>query len=211
MTQGKNMAIFNRLSVLFLAGLLFSVPVQAQQWYQVELVVFEQLSSSSDEQSPVLPPSDPANVTPQTSNNKIQPARRESLAGIAERLRNSANYRVLGYHSWQQSAISKNASPRVAIDGERLSGHIRFYKSSYLHAELDLWLQDDSQRSAGDAAFQGPRYPNLRESRRLRSKEVHYFDHPRFGAILQLIPVNTPDAVLASMQGSESYALPESE
>ena len=69
------------------------------------------------------------------------------------------------------------------------TGHA--YKSSYLHSELDLWLQDSSRHSTGDDEFQGPRNPNLRESRRLRSKEVHYFDHPRFGAILQLIPVGS--------------------
>ncbi len=201
------MAFFNRFSMLLLSGLLFSLPAQAQQWYQVELVVFEQLNPSTDEQSPVMPPRDAAAVTPQTANSKIQPASRESLAGIAERLRNSANYRVLSYQSWQQSALSKRASQLIAIDGERLSGHIRVYKASYLHSELDLWLQDGNRRSAGDDEFQGPRYPNLKESRRLRSKDVNYFDHPRFGAILQLIPVSTPDAALASIQGSESYSL----
>ena len=185
------MAFLYRFSMLLLSGLLFSLPAQAEQWYQVELVVFEQLKPSTDEQSPLMPPLDPAAVTPQTTNSKIRPASRESLAGIAERLRNSANYRVLSYQSWQQSALSKHASQRIAIDGERLSGHILVYKSSYLHSELDLWLQDSSRRSAGDDEFQGPRNPNLRESRRLRSKEVHYFDHPRFGAILQLIPVGS--------------------
>ncbi|MDT8309821.1 MAG: CsiV family protein [Methylophaga sp.] len=203
------MVISKRLSILLFTGLLLSMPAHAQQWYQVELVVFEQLNPATDEQWPVMPPMDPSAVTPKTANGKIQPANRESLAGVAERLRNSANYRVLSYHSWQQSVLNKNASLKVAIEGERLSGHIRVYKSSYLHSELDLWLQDGSQRSVGDDAFQGQRYPNLRESRRLRSKELHYFDHPRFGAILQLIPVSTPDAALASIQGSESYSLSE--
>ncbi len=201
------MVFFNRFSILLLSGLLFSLPAQAQQWYQVEVVVFEQLNPATDEQSPVMPPRDPATETPQTANSQIQPASHESLAGIAERLRNSANYQVLSYQSWQQSAVSKYASQRVAIDGERLSGHVRVYKASYLHSELDLWLQDDSRRSAGDDEFQGPRYPNLKESRRLRSKELHYFDHPHFGAILQLTPVDTPDAALSSIQGSESYSL----
>ena len=203
------MAISKRLSILFFTGLLISLPAHAQQWYQVELVVFEQLNPASDEAWPVMPPGDAAGVSPQTASKKIQPAKKELLSGVAERLRNSANYRVLSHQSWQQSALSKRASIPVTVDGERLTGQIRVFKSAYLHSELDLWLQDGGRRSAGDDAFQGPRYPNLKESRRLRSKEVHYFDHPRFGAILQLIPINTPDAVLASMQGSESYDLPE--
>lgn len=185
------MAISKRLSILFFTGLLLSLPAHAQQWYQVELVVFEQLNPTTDEQWPVMPPSNLAAVTPQTANSKIQPANRESLAGIAERLRNSANYRVLSYQSWQQSALSKNASPLVAIEGERMSGAVRVYKSSYLHSELDLWLQDGGQRGRADNGdFQGPRYPNLKQSRRVNSKALHYFDHPRFGAILQLIPVS---------------------
>lgn len=188
------MVISKRLSILLFTGLLLSLPAHAQQWYQVELVVFEQLNPVTDEQWPVMPLQDPSAVSPQTSNSKIQPANRESLAGVAERLRNSAGYRVLSYQSWQQSALSKNASPLVAIEGERIIGTIRVYKSSYLHSELDLWLQDGGQRNVSDNDdFQGPRYPHLKQSRRVSSKQLIYFDHPRFGAILQLIPVSKAD------------------
>ncbi|MCX4190147.1 CsiV family protein [Methylophaga sp. OBS3] len=201
------MIISKRLSILFLTGLLFSLPAHAQQWYQVELVVFEQLNPSTDEAWPAMPPSSPS-VSPQTSSSKVQPSGKQLLSGVAERLRNSAGYRVLTHQSWQQSALGKRASVAVTVSGERLSGMIRVFKSAYLHTELDLWLMDASQAMANDS-FQGPRAPNLKQSRRIRSKELHYFDHPRFGAILQLTPIQTPDAVLAAMQGSESYALPD--
>ncbi|AFJ01806.1 Protein of unknown function (DUF2803) [Methylophaga frappieri] len=185
------------------ALITFAGPAYAQQWYQVEVVVFEQLNANTDEAWPTMPVGNTTDLTPRSATNRIQPAQRGELSGIAERLRNSAGYRVLSHEAWQQSALGRNASQPVQIEGERLTGKIHIYKSAYLHSVLDLWL------TSGSTTFEAQQYPNLNESRRIRSQELHYFDHPRFGAILQLKPIATPDNVLNAMQGGESYSLPD--
>ena len=47
-------------SLFFVALMSFGVAAQAQQWYHVELIVFEVLNPSDNEQSPVFTLQDPA-------------------------------------------------------------------------------------------------------------------------------------------------------
>ena len=60
-----------------------------------------------------------------------------------------------------------------------LSGQIALSRGRYLHLTLDLGL------STGDRS--GQRYV-LRQTRRMRSNERHYIDHPKFGVIALITP-----------------------
>lgn len=194
-------------SMVFVALMSFGVAAQAQQWYHVELIVFEVLNPADNEQSPVFALQDPAPLRVGMANNAIQPASNKNLTDIAQRLRNSAGYRVISHETWQQAVGNRNRAQAVAIEADRVKGQVRFHIATYLHANLDLWLQEGN-RSVDSDSFQTFHQPRLLELRRIRSRQVHYFDHPRFGAILQLIPVSTPDQVLSNMTGSETYSLP---
>lgn len=197
-------------SILFAFLIGFSLPAHAQQWYKVELIVFENLNPNASEKWPVMPPREPLRLSMDSANNFVQPASREALNDSAQGLRNSAGYRVLTHSSWMQPALNRSRAQPIAISGEQLEGQIRIYAATYLHVDLDLWLQDSRASSVGkDGQLQGPRNPNLKELRRVRSRQVHYFDHPRLGALLRMEPVSTPDAVLHGMTGSESYSLTE--
>lgn len=197
-------------SFLFAFMMLFSLPAQAQQWYKVELIVFENLNPNASEKWPVMPPREPLRLSPGSANNFVQPASREDLNDSAQRLRNSAGYRVLTHSAWMQPALSRSRAQPIAISGERLEGQIRIHVATYLHADLDLWLLDSQSSSvSADGELHGARNPNLKELRRLRSRQVHYFDHPRLGALLRMEPVSTPDAALHGITGSESYSLSE--
>ena len=194
-------------SMLFVALMSFGALAHAQQWYHVELIVFEVLNPSDNEQSPVFTLQDPAPLKVGMANKVIQPAGNKNLTDISQRLRNSAGYRVISHQTWQQAVGSRSRAQAVAIDSDRVQGQVRFHIATYLHASLDLWLQD-GVRSVESDSYHTLHQPRLVELRRIRSKQVHYFDHPRFGAILQLIPVATPDQVLSNMTESETYSLP---
>lgn len=194
-------------SILFVGLMSIGVAAQAQQWYHVELIVFEVINPSSNEQSPVFTLQEPAPLSVGMANKVIQPAANKNLGEIAQRLRNSAGYQLLSHQSWQQAVGNRNRAQAVSIESDRVKGQVRFHIATYLHANLDLWLQDGS-RSVESDSFHTLHQPRLVELRRIRSREVHYFDHPRFGAILQLIPVSTPAQVLSNMTGPETYSLP---
>ena len=193
-------------SLLFVALMSFGALAHAQQWYHVELIVFEVLNPSDNEQSPVFTLQDPAPLKVGMANKVIQPAGNKNLTDISQRLRNSAGYRVISHQTWQQAVGSRSRAQAVAIDSDRVQGQVRFHIATYLHASLDLWLQD-GVRSVESDSYHTLHQPRLVELRRIRSKQVHYFDHPRFGAILQLIPVATPDQVLDSSMVSSMASI----
>lgn len=194
-------------TTLFIALTGFAASAQAQQWYHVELIVFEMLSPTDNEQSPAFSLQTPPPLRVGMANKFIQPATDKNLESIAQRLRNSAGYRVISHQTWQQAVGNRNSAQAVAVEADRVQGQVRFHIATYLHANLDLWLKDGT-RSVESDTFHTLHQPRLVEMRRIRSRQVHYFDHPRFGAILQLIPVSTPDQVLSGMTGPETYSLP---
>jgi len=99
-----------------------------------------------------------------------------------------------------------------------LQGSIKLYLARYIHLETNLWvntqgnylpagwtmpspplsptsiIHDLTQRSEQEELL-GPAYPYRhaivqRQKRRMRSKELHYIDHPVLSAIIQLTPLS---------------------
>lgn len=209
-------ALITRFSLL-LGMLLLSGNALAQQWYHVELVVFERFSGANAEYWPVMSDVRQGSLTPKTSNNQIQPASVETLAGVAQRLRNSSNYRVQYHQAWQQPILSKGSARSIEIrsDNGLVEGAIKLYRVSYAHADIDLWFKENgssvsswSDTPLDSAEITGPRNPHLSQIRRIKSKELIYFDHPRIAAILELTPVDAPASAVSKTP--ESYSLPDS-
>jgi hypothetical protein len=205
------------LRVALLATLsILSTSAFAQQWYHVELVVFERLSGANAEHWPVMNNIRSGSLSPQMANNQIQPAAVETLAGVSQRLQNASNYRVHYHKAWQQPMLSKGSARSIQINSDNglVEGALKLYRVNYLHADIDLWFKENgSSLSNWNAAtpdgvdLGGPRNPNLSQIRRIKSKALNYFDHPRIAAILQLTPVAAPASAVSKTP--ESYSLPE--
>lgn len=78
-----------------------------------------------------------------------------------------------------------------------LDGYIRLILSRYLHAEVDLMYTTGLAVSSANPGYAGtvlqeeivpPVVYRLQESRRMRSTEVHYLDHPVLGMIVLVTP-----------------------
>lgn len=76
-----------------------------------------------------------------------------------------------------------NAATEPATQPE-LQGMMRFYLSRYLHVEPELWLTSTSHDGQ---AF----WVKVDQKRRMRGEELHYLDHPLFGALVRLTPYQT--------------------
>ena len=211
--------------IITLCLLLASINAFAEQWYHVELIVFEQLDTVTDEQWPQMnvisdpvTQADNTSLLPGMASSLIQPAENETLSGAASQLNQSASYQVHYYKSWQQPVMQKGQERAINIhsDNDVIDGTIRLYKATYLHAKLDLWLKQSmvQNNSWSDASPEGiniselPRNPNLKESRRIRTKKVYYFDHPKMGALVKLTPIETPVAVEIEKELLETFSLP---
>jgi peptidoglycan-binding protein CsiV len=85
--------------------------------------------------------------------------------------------------SAEQNPEQTNAIPEPATQPE-LQGMMRFYLSRYLHVEPELWLTSTSHEGQ---AF----WVKVDQKRRMRGEELHYLDHPLFGALVRLTPYQT--------------------
>jgi hypothetical protein len=97
-----------------------------------------------------------------------------------------------------EPASSTTATVPHAI---RLDGTLRLILSRYLHLEADIIYRAAETRKE-DGFFtlfrsEQPEHPGyrLKEMRRMRSREMHYFDHPMFGIITLVTPYEIPAAM----------------
>jgi hypothetical protein len=100
----------------------------------------------------------------------------------------------------QSSIVENHGNSQRHIDGTA-----RLSLSRFLHLELDLTFNNQPLTTAPGAphsvvartttpiylqgvALQPTQRYLIRESRRMRSREIHYFDHPAFGIIATITP-----------------------
>lgn len=211
----KTSLLIRFISMLLLWSL--NCHAYAQQWYHVELIVFEQLNTYTDEKWPAMADVATAPLNPDIPNNHIQPASNNSLLDTAASLNRSTNYQVHYHKSWLQDIMLKHSAEAINVQSSNgiINGSIKLYKATHLHATLDLWLVQNEVRSNSwtdlppeDEILDVARDPNLVESRRIRSKKLYFFDHPKMGALLQLTPIDTPDIIQASEETLENFPLP---
>ena len=219
------------LFLLVLASFSLQIQAETQQWYHVEMIVFENIDVITDEQWPEMPESYQAEIaetaaiveaTTEVDLPVEEVIATDSLNDIASRLKKSPRYQIHYHQAWQQPIMEKHLAEDLDIQSEDklIDGTLRLYKSIYLHAALNLWLlennlpEQDEQAAIindfSDELVEGVdiddaiRNPNLVETRRIRSKKTYYFDHPKLGVILQLDPIDTPESALADSDLSDN-------
>lgn len=165
-------------------------PAQAASWYVVELVVFERLDG--DGYGEYWPP-DPGQPDLARAVEigrgggafSIVDGGGLRLGGVVSELRKSGSFRPLLHVAWRQPGYGKSTAKPVHLRGGRVGavvdGTVRVYRRRFLHVETDLIY-----RPAEGGFVMTPF--RLRESRRMRSRELHYIDHPMFGVLVQITP-----------------------
>lgn len=116
-----------------------------------------------------------------------------NLTRAAEILENDGRYRILTHKRWLQNAEAKSTAlpMRINSTNRALDGTLRFYLSRFLHVEINLAFREPGELTLYTAvpAVPGQLY-RIREQRRVKSKDVQYFDHPKFSALVRVAPVN---------------------
>ena len=199
--------IVKRLMVLI--TLLSALAASAQEpgalpRFQIELVVFEHLAEPATAEAPpvelpeppVLQPEEvlpgqPGAPDPEAQADPVFFRLAPALAmdNIAASLQRRQDYRVLIHDAWIQEGFegelarpveaalleqmpSRARSGRRArsSSGEAVTGTVTFVRGRYLHLDIDLNLGDGAGHQ-------------LRERRRVRLGQLHYFDAPGLGVI----------------------------
>ena len=140
------------------------------------------------------------------------------LTTQANRIKAAADMDLLLHLGWRQPGLAENKAVAVRVDDgmqgqnnpglPRMEGTLKLVLSRYLHINTDLIYREplsDTAASAGMPGREGaesglfslsgdqpskPQYQvyHLLQSRRMRSSELHYLDHPRFGMAILVTP-----------------------
>lgn len=202
------------LPFMVLSFLLFtSAQAQAQaktESYAIEVIVFEHLALKGWTEEYWPEEIDRPNLQGSTSvfTRGAKPLwinkSGRSLGGSASKL-NKQGYRVLFHQAWTQVAYADKKSPTVLIEndqkvGSNLVGTVRLYKTRFAHVDFDLEFErripvkvlEDFMKNQNLATTESPTHWrfHLKESRKIKPGELHYIDHPLFGVLVKITPLN---------------------
>ena len=187
--------------------------------YDVEIIIFEdaharylksetwkQKTKTGEQQSAIT-------KTNKTGFKSIKPA---ILKNQYNRINRSSEYNVLFYGAWRQAGLDKSKAFEININKLKsrhtdksentLTGTFKLVLARYLHiynklnyqrkiaADSEITNTDPAADEEQTEVFSNALIPNnglypLNSHRRMRSKELHYIDHPLVGILIQINPV----------------------
>jgi len=147
---------------------------------------------------------------------RFEPGSTFLLAQEDGRLQRSNLYRVVFHRAWIQPVPDRDQlRPMLIQAGDRvgdqwqIEGTLGVTRGRYLHMDVRLWFAvaaaaapAGSMAAPIDDGIDGAPYLELREQRRMRSGELHYLDHPKFGVLARIDPVQAPDVSPAESSGA---------
>ena len=189
---------------------LFTSTTSAARLYEVEVLLFKQKHSHGDNESLILKTGRSVDfrfaldqAERRRSNIKAEPAIGGHLSEINTRLAKSPNYDVLYHVRWQQATAQLPHAPRVgislppSISITGIRGVFRLYATDLLFIDAILRFDELLNRAHNsDKTKQGSEAKGhmvhyfMKQQRRVKFKEIHYFDHPRFGIFLTVWPID---------------------
>ena len=204
------------LSALFLIIIVLSSPAFAEETaYDFEIIIFEDKSGryakSELWQHELLESGrspDEAQRNPGASKELDSHSNISTIGGIglkryADALKTNKRYNVLVHKAWRQTGFEEDKGIDIPIDsrtstgpdkgGNSIQGSIRIELGRYLHIYTDMIYQqpnkDYNPALIGEESLPYKQYP-IQSHRRMRSKELHYLDHPLVGILVMARPVD---------------------
>ncbi len=157
-----------------LPGLAAEAPAGSAR-YLVEILVFRQPGTLP----PPVPVAPLGTVTTIVGRVELLPESFWQLAAAGVALARRGGYQVLGHAAWA-AIVPPNGRTTARLEdvlpaGTPLAGSVALQRSQYLFLGVEVDYQAEPGVSYG-----------LREKRRVKFGERHYFDHPAFGVIAQV-------------------------
>ena len=199
--RARLLTLFVLITSVLVAPAVFAEADKQARQFDIELLIFQNLVKNDAGEVWPVDFSDwfeePVDSEPPDILTAVTWLPRSQLRLTAERnaMARSAPYRPLVHLAWRQVVPGRQSAKPVALPGARnnpdrasVDGLVRVTVERYLHLDLDLRLHLPAGAEPAASAEYGEPEIRLRQQRRMRSKELHYFDHPRFGVIALITP-----------------------
>lgn len=194
---------------------LGAVTKTPQRQYLVEIIIFNNLGPISADGEIWHRSVGPIQISPESFANEIgvpsqvlsRPNKEtirftelKALIPHLYKLHASPNYEVLTYLAWTQPLFQKKDSLQIELvrpvqtDSLKevrplpsVRGKLQLFENRLLFVELDIKNYLNAENSGTlDQPGRDPGVYRLMEKRRVKLNEVHYFDHPYFGALVRV-------------------------
>jgi len=145
--------------------------------YMVEVLVFENVNASSATESHAYEA--PKRMKFGSKAWLLPPT---MLNAEAESIEKSSNYVLKQHYSWGIESLPYEDSANFTVVERESQGYIKVYAEQLLFTNIDL-------------DYKGFR---MKEKRRLKLNQKHFFDHPKFGLLMQVsrLPKKTDETEL---------------
>jgi hypothetical protein len=126
------------------------------------------------------------------------PAAQLTLTREKQRIAGAPGLRVVWHGAWIQPVPDRERDsplPLLLQAGDRIGNHyqvegrVDVTRGRFLHLDIELWMHDAATDS----------YVSMAETRRLRSGELNYLDHPRLGMLVRIDPLELPADLSAEL------------
>jgi len=193
--------------------------------YTIEMIVFKYAQDVSTG-SEIFPGDEPPRLEPlpgdgllevadATRNDGPRVIRNTELVRLAAadytmgetlgRLRRLQAYNPIMHFGWTQITWPENETRAINLASlarppRGLDGELTLYLNRFLHLVVDLQLDGPGgarrTNEFGDITQSGPIRYRIQEDRILRSGELRYFDHPKFGVLAKVTRVEEAEEEL---------------
>ena len=207
MTLILRIKIFLTLIVVLFSSNALSASSESPRWFDIELIVFENSDQHwmASEQWPDDLEAPPFDNALDLEQQTLLVTKR--LDGVAGRISRSSKYKLLLHTGWRQSVLPRDKAVGVRLtttDGNNtLDGVVKISVERYLHVNFDLLYQKSEGSDLIDSPVNMKAY-SIKGKRRIRSKELHYFDHP----LVSMLVLVTPYKEKAEKVSQEKTDLP---
>lgn len=168
--------------------------------YNIEILVFRATQSLGGAENWNVPATRNYGTQDETGNTSRNVGRfvgalnasQYQLTPLETKLRSTGLYVPVAHAAWSQTASDWGTRAgftvqKLGIDAPGLTGTVFLERGQYLHLGVALSYAP-ANPAAGIGAAPGSAF-NLSESRRIRFYERNYYDHPGFGVIALVTPV----------------------
>ena len=177
-------------------------------WHRTPTIQFDPESfdtTSLDGTDSTLQPDSQFGETENMNGDVIQFTQLSALLPLLVKLYSDPRYSVVTHAAWIQPLYEKRESVPVELISaselestsvfrrakDPVTGSIQIFENRLLFVDLDVKneFRDDAHRSLGFAETNAARPAGvyrLKEKRRVKLNEIHYFDHPFFGALVRV-------------------------
>jgi hypothetical protein len=187
------------------------------RWYQIEVIGFRYVHAPrADAEAPkalsdfgnaeplaIPDPKAPPPATPSPVAFQQLARNEKSLEGVFRQLARGGSYKPLIHTAWRQTAdqqrsVFLTSEPPPAPGAPPATNGARF---DGMEGKVLVRLGDAPRVELDFAAYQDGTPSELKETRPVRLNELHYFDHPDLGVLVQITPYD-PNAGAAPVEAA---------